>query len=99
HFSGKSYMAKMDVTGQTGTHAPQSMHSSGMIESILDDSKSTSSLRGWMQSTGQTSTQAVSLVPMQGSAITYAMRALSWTRGLSKRRYISRNIILPAKFF
>jgi hypothetical protein len=26
-----------------------------------------------MQSTGQASTQAVSLVPMQGSAITYAM--------------------------
>src|ERR1035441_86619 len=28
---------------------------------------------GWMQSTGQASTQAVSLVPMQGSAITYAI--------------------------
>jgi hypothetical protein len=27
---------------------------------------------GWMQSTGQTSTQELSLVPMQGSAMTYA---------------------------
>ena len=27
---------------------------------------------GWMQSTGQASTQAVSLVPIQGSAIMYA---------------------------
>jgi len=27
---------------------------------------------GWMQSTGQTSTQEMSLVPMQGSLITYA---------------------------
>src|SRR5690606_14891513 len=32
-----------------------------------------SDLLGWMQSTGQTSTQAVSFVPMQGSAITKAM--------------------------
>src|SRR6201997_4502284 len=63
----------MAVTGQTGTQAPQSMHSSGLMESILADSKSASSFRGWMQSTGQTSTQAVSLVPIQGSAITYAM--------------------------
>src|ERR1039458_6895649 len=30
-----------------------------------------------MQSTGQASTQAVSLVPMQGSAITYAMDIFS----------------------
>jgi hypothetical protein len=29
-----------------------------------------------MQSTGQTSTQAVSFVPMQGSAITYAIQGL-----------------------
>ena len=35
---------------------------------------SPSSLRGWMQSTGQTSTQAVSLVLIQGSAIIYAMK-------------------------
>jgi hypothetical protein len=32
-----------------------------------------SSFLGWMQSTGQTSTQAVSLVPMQGSQMIYAI--------------------------
>jgi hypothetical protein len=31
HFSGKSSNAKMAVTGQTGTHAPQSMHSTGLM--------------------------------------------------------------------
>ena len=33
-------------------------------------------LLGWMQSTGQASTQAVSFVPMQGSAITKAISHL-----------------------
>ena len=53
-------------------------------------------LFGWMQSTGQASMHAVSLVPMQGSAITYAIRistpardsdliALCWTKTLRKR--------------
>src|SRR5580698_5119905 len=73
HFSGKSSKAKIAVTGQTGTHAPQSMHSAGLIKSCFTPSWSGSSLRGWIQSTGQTSTQAVSFVPMQGSAITYAI--------------------------
>jgi hypothetical protein len=31
HFSGRSSSAKIAVTGQTGTHAPQSMHSSGLM--------------------------------------------------------------------
>jgi hypothetical protein len=31
HFSGKSSKAKIAVTGQTGTHAPQSMHSTGLM--------------------------------------------------------------------
>jgi hypothetical protein len=31
---------------------------------------------GWMQSTGHASTQAVSFTPMQGSAMTYAMKHL-----------------------
>src|SRR5580692_5951784 len=71
----------MAVTGQTGTHAPQSMHSAGLMKSCFTPSYSGSSLRGWMQSTGQTSTQAVSFVPMQGSAITYAIQGLlCWTR-------------------
>jgi hypothetical protein len=31
HFSGRSSSAKMAVTGHTGTHAPQSMHSAGLM--------------------------------------------------------------------
>src|SRR5437879_12657908 len=31
HFSGRSSSAKMAVTGQTGTQAPQSMHSVGWM--------------------------------------------------------------------
>src|SRR5690349_22362615 len=60
----------MADTGHAGTHAPQSMHSSGLMKSIVACSNSGSSLRGWMQSTGQTSTHAVSLVLMQGSVMT-----------------------------
>src|SRR6516162_2402091 len=76
HFSGRSSSAKIAVTGQTGTHAPQSMHSVGLIYSCVTLSCSASSLRGWMQSTGHTSTHAVSFVPMHGSAITYAIQLL-----------------------
>src|SRR5712664_168423 len=76
HFSGRSSSAKIAVTGQTGTHAPQSMHSVGWMYNCVSASKAGSSLRGWMQSTGQTSTQAVSFVPMQGSAITQAINDL-----------------------
>src|SRR3954466_3158809 len=49
------------------------MHSSGSMYSCSTRSYSGSSGVGWMQSTGQTSTQELSLVPMQGSAITYAI--------------------------
>src|SRR6266852_1894500 len=70
HFSGRSSRAKIAVTGQTGTQAPQSMHSVGWMYSCVSASNAGSSLRGWMQSTGQTSTHAVSFVPMHGSAIT-----------------------------
>src|ERR1700676_4154443 len=76
HFSGRSSKAKIAVTGQTGTQAPQSMHSTGLMYSCGSDSNLGSSFRGWMQSTGQTSTHAVSLVPIQGSAITYAIVTL-----------------------
>ena len=61
----------MAVTGQAGSQAPQSMQTSGSMKSCFASSNPSSSLVGWMQSTGQTSTQAVSLVPMQGSAIQY----------------------------
>src|ERR1700730_9353211 len=70
HFSGKSSSAKIADTGHTGTQAPQSMHSTGSMYSISSDGKASSSFLGWIQSTGQASTQAVSLVPIHGSAIT-----------------------------
>src|SRR6266852_4202048 len=44
HFSGRSSSAKIAVTGQTGTHAPQSMHSVGWIYSCVSLSKFASSL-------------------------------------------------------
>src|SRR6476659_3465484 len=72
HFAGVSSSVKIASTGQAGTHAPQSMHSSGWMYSISAVSKSASSFRGWIQSTGQTSTHAVSFVPMQGSQMIYA---------------------------
>src|SRR2546423_6375693 len=73
HFSGRSSSAKIADTGHTGTQAPQSMHSTGSMYSISSSACAGSSFLGWMQSTGQASTQAVSFVPMHGSAITYAM--------------------------
>src|ERR1700733_5665044 len=63
----------MAETGQAGTQAPQSMHSTGSMNSWSASPWPASSFLGWMQSTGQASTQAVSLVPIQGSAITYAI--------------------------
>src|SRR5580765_1545207 len=73
HSSGSWSSAKQASTGQASTQASQSMHSSGSMYSISTLSYSGSSGVGWMQSTGHTSTQELSLVPMQGSAMTYAM--------------------------
>jgi hypothetical protein len=70
----------MAETGQAGTQAPQSMHSSGWMYSIVAVSNSGSSLRGWMQSTGQTSTQAVSFVPMHGSVMTNGIDSRAYTK-------------------
>ena len=72
---GKVIQRKIAETGQTGTQAPQSMHSTGSMNSwstCSNPGRPSSycvSFFGWMQSTGQTSTHAVSLVPMEGSAI------------------------------
>src|SRR5918996_6055705 len=63
HFSGSASSGKIASTGHSGSHAPQSMHSSGSITRIRAAS--------WMQSTGQTSTQERSLMSMQGSAMMY----------------------------
>src|SRR4051812_40639868 len=74
HFSGRSSCAKMADTGHTGTQAPQSIHSTGSMYSISTVPCLSESFFGWMQSTGHASTHAESLVPMQGSAITYAIK-------------------------
>src|SRR5438105_8824270 len=63
HFSGSASSGKIASTGHSGSHAPQSIHSSGSITRIRS--------AWWMQSTGQTSTQDRSLMSMQGSAMMY----------------------------
>src|SRR5262245_37859723 len=66
HFSGRSSSVKIADAGHSGSHAPQSMHSSGSITSMLAPS--------WKQSTGHVATHSVYLHLMQGSATTYVMR-------------------------
>src|SRR4029079_7182756 len=53
------------------------------MKSISAASKPASSFRGWMQSTGQTSTQALSFVPTQGSQMIYATRRRQYNSGNS----------------
>src|SRR5262249_52299784 len=89
HLSGRSSAAKMAETGQTGAQAPQSIHSTGSIKSCCPAACLSEFFLGWMQSTGQASTQAVSLVPMQGSAIMYAIKSLS--KIITEYQYRSRN--------
>src|SRR3954470_4244056 len=69
HSAGRSSCGKIACTGHSSTHSPQSMHVSGSMYSISSVAKFASSLVGWMQSTGQTTTHAVSFVPMQGWAM------------------------------
>src|SRR5580658_764614 len=57
----------MASTGHAETQAPQSMQTSGSMKSCV------SSSLPWMQSTGHTSTHDLSLVPMQGSVMIYAI--------------------------
>src|SRR6202049_5015270 len=75
HLSGRSSSAKIADTGQTGTQAPQSMHSTGSMYNISSSAYAGESFFGWIQSTGHASTHAVSLVPIHGSAITYAIKS------------------------
>src|SRR4028118_2260999 len=49
HLSGTSSSAKIASTGQAGTQAPQSMHSSGWMKSCVAGSKSTSSFLGGLR--------------------------------------------------
>src|SRR6478752_4677455 len=67
HLSGSASSGKIASTGHSGSHAPQSMHSSGSMTRIR--------FASWMQSTGQTSTQDLSLMSMQGSAMMYVTPA------------------------
>src|SRR5215211_3026160 len=73
HLSGSASSGKIASTGHSGSHAPQSMHSSGSITRMRAAS--------WMQSTGHTSTHERSLMSMQGSAMMYVTGAES-TPGL-----------------
>src|SRR6266571_7310677 len=57
HSAGTVDSSKIAVTGQAGSHAPQSIHSSGLMLSISAVSNPSSLCVGWMQSTGHTSTQ------------------------------------------
>src|SRR5260370_15376401 len=66
HLSGNASSGKIASTGHSGSHAPQSMHSSGSITRMR--------FASWMQSTGQTSTQDLSLMSIQGSAMMYVTR-------------------------
>src|SRR3954462_7772551 len=77
HFSGSASSGKIASTGHSGSHAKQSMHSSGSITRMRPAS--------WMQSTGHTSTQERSLMSMQGSAMMY-VTASTLPSGLLGRR-------------
>src|SRR6185369_10612136 len=61
----------MALTGHSGMHTAQSMHSSGSITSMFGPSRK--------QSTGQTSTQSVYLQRIQDSVTTWVM--LFWCAG------------------
>src|SRR5438874_11026274 len=89
HFSGSASSGKIASTGHSGSHAPQSMHSSGSMTRIRAAS--------WMQSTGQTSMHDLSLMSIHGSAMTYVTSGAlfygreqptdQFTRPLEQRRF------------
>src|SRR2546421_11370937 len=79
HFSGSASSGKIASTGHSGSHAPQSMRSSGSITRIRSAS--------WMQSTGQTSTHDLSLMSMHGSAMMYVTLA-TLAKPLPRRRQL-----------
>src|SRR6476646_3051232 len=78
HFSGSASSGKIASTGHSGSHAPQSMHSSGSMTRMRAAS--------WMQSTGQTSTQERSLMSIQGSAMMYVTQATLAKRSARARQ-------------
>ena len=68
HSAGRLSSGKIALTGHSGSHAPQSMHSFGSMYRMRSVPSSK-----WMQSTGQTDTHDWSITSTQGSAMTYAM--------------------------
>src|SRR6266567_9126577 len=73
HAAGTADSSKIAVTGQAGSHAPQSIHSSGLMNKCSLSSNPCSFWEGWMQSTGQTSTQVASFTPIHGCVMTYVI--------------------------
>src|SRR5258705_5501251 len=80
HLSGRASSGKIASTGHSGSQAPQSMHSSGSITRMRPAS--------WMQSTGQTSTQDLSLMSIQGSAMMYVTQATLAKRSVRRRQLL-----------
>ena len=62
-----------------------------LVMSCADSPYPASSFFGWIQSTGQASTQAESLVPIHGSAITYAIGTISSKKTLNNGWFGSPN--------
>src|SRR5260370_33973397 len=80
HLSGNASSGKIASTGHAGAQAPQSMHSSGSITRMR--------FASWMQSTGQTSTQDLSLMSIQGSAMMYVPQSTLAKRSLRGRQLL-----------
>src|SRR3954451_12705204 len=80
HLSGSAATGKIASTGHSGSHAPQSMHSSGSITRMRSAS--------WMQSTGQTSTHDLSLMSMQGSEMMYVTTPTLARASVGRRQFL-----------
>src|SRR6185312_13854450 len=80
HLSRSASSGKIASTGHSGSHAPQSMHSSGSMTRIRPAS--------WMQSTGQTSTHDLSLMSMQGSAMMYVTLPTLARASVGRRQFL-----------
>ena len=69
----RQIIQREDGRNRADRHAGTAIDALDWVDvSCVTAPKSASSFFGWMQSTGQASTHAVSFVPMQGSAMTYA---------------------------
>src|SRR3954470_24760112 len=82
HLSGSASSGKIASTGHSGSHAPQSMHSSGSMTSMRSAS--------WMQSTGQTSTHDLSLMSMQGSEMMYVTPPTLARASAGRRQFVDQ---------